>query len=235
MQIIRRSQERGFTNLGWLKSSHTFSFGEYYDPFFMGFADLRVINEDYVAPGSGFSAHAHRDMEILSYVLSGALKHKDNMGNEGIIKAHDVQRMSAGTGVIHSEANASNSEDVHFLQIWILPDTKGIAPSYAQKHFPQSEKTGRFVLIASAKGRHGSLLIHQDADVWSAILDPSHPDLNYTLPPNRKAWVHVVRGALTLNETPLTAGDGVGITSTQILHFHNPQKECEIIIFDMVA
>jgi redox-sensitive bicupin YhaK (pirin superfamily) len=235
MLIIRRAQERGFTNLGWLKSSHTFSFGGYFDPLYLGFESLRVINDDHVAPGSGFSAHAHRDMEILSYVLSGALKHRDNMGNEGVIKAQDVQRMSAGTGVIHSEANASDSEDVHFLQIWIIPTSMGITPSYEQKHFSQAQKRGRFVLIASSNGRDGSLLIHQDTDVWSAILDKSHPTLTYTLSRKRKAWIHIVRGELSLNDTPLKTGDGVGITSAQTLHFHKPQTECEILVFDLVA
>ena len=233
MMIIRKAQERGFTNLEWLKSSHTFSFGSYYDPFHLGFESLRVINEDHVAPGSGFSSHAHKNMEIISYVLSGALKHQDNMGNEGIIKADEVQRMSAGTGIVHSEVNASNTAAVHFLQIWIKPAQQEVSPGYDQKYFPYSKKLGHFALIASQDGREGSLSLHQDADIWSTILDQDHPSLTYTLAPNRKAWIHIVRGELSLNEMTLMAGDGVGVTSPQVLKFHHPQSESEILVFDL--
>jgi redox-sensitive bicupin YhaK (pirin superfamily) len=235
MQIIRRAIERGFTNAGWLQSAHTFSFGGYYDPFYIGFESLRVINEDHVLEGTGFSSHSHKDMEIISYVLEGSLKHKDSMGNSGVITAGEIQRMSAGTGVIHSEYNPSLDEEVHFLQIWITPNQKNLTPSYKQKFFDPSKRHGKFVLFASPDGHDGSIMIHQDALLWCGIIDQAHPTLSYILPPHRKAWVHVVRGELSLNEVTVRAGDGVGVTSSDMLRFHDPHMESEVLVFDLAT
>jgi redox-sensitive bicupin YhaK (pirin superfamily) len=235
MQIIRRALERGFTNLGWLKSYHTFSFGGYYNPIFHGFESLRVINEDIVLPMSGFSSHSHKDMEIISYVLSGSLKHKDSIGNLGIIQAGEVQRMTAGSGITHSEYNASDSNEVHFLQIWIIPSVRNLTPGYKQKFFDPLKRKGQFVLFASPTGHDGSLMIHQDTNLWCGIIDQKHPSLNYILSPNRKAWVHVVRGELSLNDIELRTGDGVGITAPEMLRFHKPYIESEVLLFDLAA
>ncbi|HYJ45078.1 MAG TPA: pirin family protein, partial [Pyrinomonadaceae bacterium] len=194
MIIVRKSEERGHFNHGWLNTYHTFSFDQYYDPRFMGFRSLRVINEDFVDAGRGFPTHGHRDMEIITYVLEGALEHKDSMGTGSVILPGDVQKMSAGTGVRHSEANPSPSEPVHLLQIWIMPDTTGINPDYQQKRFEEEEKRGRLRLIASADGAEGSITIKQDARVFATLLDSSE-QVTHELLPNRHAWVQVARGA----------------------------------------
>ena len=195
MQAVRRSEERGVANHGWLDSRHTFSFGHYHDPRHMGFGPLLVINEDKVMPGQGFGTHGHRDMEIISYVLEGALEHKDSMGNGSVLRYGDVQRMSAGTGVRHSEFNHSSSERVHFLQIWIQPSETGIAPGYEEKHFSPESKTGKLRLIASRDGRDGSVTIHQDALILAGLFDGDER-ARYTLNPRRKGYVHVVRGTV---------------------------------------
>lgn len=204
--LIRRANERGYADHGWLKSFHTFSFADYYAPAHMGFRALRVINEDRVQGGKGFGTHPHRDMEIISYVLSGALQHKDSMGTGSVIRPGDVQRMSAGTGVTHSEFNASPSEEVHFLQIWILPDQRGYAPSYAQKHFTEAERQNQLRLVASNDGRGGSLTLHQDASLFAGLLAPEQR-VTHALEPGRFAWLHVARGQVEVNGQLLAAGD----------------------------
>jgi len=204
--LIRRANERGFADHGWLRSFHTFSFADYYAPAHMGFRSLRVINEDRVEGGKGFGTHPHRDMEIISYVLSGGLQHKDSMGTGSIIRPGDVQRMSAGTGVTHSEFNASPTDTVHFLQIWILPDSRGIAPSYEQKHFSEEERQGRLRLVASKGGREGSVAIHQDASLFAGLLAPDQR-VSYDLPKGRYAWLHVARGKVEVASAELSAGD----------------------------
>src|SRR2546428_10381585 len=207
MMSLRTSSERGFADHGWLKSFHSFSFADYYDPKHMGFGNLRVINEDRIAPGTGFGTHGHRDMEIISYVLEGALAHKDNMGNGTSIVPGDVQRMSAGKGVQHSEVN--HAQDVtHFLQIWIEPSVTGIPPSYEQKHFDAASKRRRLRLVASPDGREGSVTIHQDAFVYAALLDGADRAV-HSLRPGRRAYLHVARGRLTANRQPLQAGDAL--------------------------
>jgi hypothetical protein len=207
---IRPARERGHANHGWLDSYHSFSFADYYDPAHMGFSVLRVINEDRVTPSMGFPTHAHRDMEIVSYVLEGALEHKDSMGNGSVIRPGDVQRMSAGTGVRHSEYNASKAEPVHFLQIWILPKSNGIAPGYEQKHFAPEDLNGRLRLIASPDGRDGSVTIHQDTSLYATKLT-DNASVTHSLAPGRKAYIHVARGVVTVNGQMLTAGDSVKI------------------------
>ena len=204
--LIRRATDRGYADHGWLRSFHTFSFADYYAPAHMGFRSLRVINEDRVEGGKGFGTHPHRDMEIISYVLSGALQHKDSMGTGSIIRPGDVQRMSAGTGVTHSEFNASPSELVHFLQIWILPDARGNPPSYEQKHFSEAERQGRLKLVASKDGREGSLLIHQDAMLYAGLLAPGE-QATHELAKGRYAWLHVARGKVEVAGQELSAGD----------------------------
>jgi redox-sensitive bicupin YhaK (pirin superfamily) len=228
---IRHSEDRGLANLGWLNSRHTFSFGHYYDPRFMGFGPLRVINEDRVKPGQGFDTHGHRDMEIISYVLSGALEHKDSMGNGSVIRPGDVQRMSAGTGVRHSEFNPSDSETVHFLQIWVLPEQEGSEPGYEQKAFPDGEKRGRLRLVGSRDGREGSVTIHQDVDLYATVLDEGD-SVSHGLSAGRKAWVHVARGNAELNGQSLVAGDGVAIEGAQDIVLRGAW-EAEILLFDM--
>src|SRR5262245_7575773 len=206
MLAIRRSEERGHFDMGWLDTRHTFSFGEYYDPRFLGFSALRVINEDRVRPGGGFPTHGHRDMEIVTYVLDGALEHKDSLGTGSVIRPGDVQRMSAGTGVRHSEFNASRAEPVHFPQIWILARSSGIAPGYEQRSFGD-ERRGKLRLVASADGRDGSLTIHQDAAIWAAILDGGQA-VAHRFAASRRGWLQVARGRVTLDGTALEAGDG---------------------------
>jgi redox-sensitive bicupin YhaK (pirin superfamily) len=206
----RPARERGHASHGWLDSYHSFSFADYYDPAHMGFSVLRVINEDQVTPGMGFPTHGHRDMEIVSYVLEGALEHKDSMGNGSVIRPGDVQRMSAGTGVRHSEYNASKTDLVHFLQIWILPKSNGIAPGYEQKHFAPEDLNGRLRLIASPDGRDGSVTIHQDAFLYTTTLT-GKANVTHPFAPGRKAYIHVARGEVTVNGQMLTAGDGVKI------------------------
>jgi quercetin 2,3-dioxygenase len=231
MIALRKSQDRGHADHGWLNSYHTFSFADYYDPREIGYASLRVINEDRVAPSKGFGAHPHRDMEIISYVLEGALEHKDSMGTGSVIRPGDVQRMSAGTGVFHSEYNPSPEELVHFLQIWIEPNQYGVKPSYEQKHFSVDDKKGRLRLIASPDGADGSVKIHQDAHIYASVLD--QPDaVAHTLAAGRKAYVHVARGSVNLNGYPLTPGDGAKIDGERELRFTDANR-AEILLFDL--
>lgn len=228
---IRRSAERGFADHGWLKSFHSFSFADYYDPQHMGFGALRVINEDRVAPGTGFGTHGHRDMEIISYVLEGALEHKDSMGNGSTIRPGNVQRMSAGRGVQHSEYNPSASEPVHFLQIWIEPDVRGIAPSYEEKVFDADAKRGALRLIASPDGSAGSVTIHQDARVYATLLD-GDARVALDLAPGRRAYVHVARGTVEANGTKLAAGDAAKITGVATVTLANGAG-AEVLVFDL--
>ncbi|MGL4618494.1 pirin family protein [Chroococcidiopsis sp.] len=231
MITLRQSQERGHANHGWLDSYHTFSFANYYDPSHMGFRSLRAINEDRVQPGKGFGTHGHRDMEILTYVLEGALEHKDSIGNGAIVRPGEVQRMSAGTGIMHSEFNSSATEPVHLLQIWILPDRQGLEPSYEQKAFSVAERQGKLRLIAAKDGRDGAVTIHQDVNLYSAILQPQDR-VTYQLQPNRYAWLQVARGAVTLNGHSLNAGDGVATSGAELLKISS-DRDAEILLFDL--
>ncbi|MGZ8193142.1 MAG: pirin family protein [Methylobacter sp.] len=231
MIAITRSNERGTSNLGWLKSRHTFSFGQYFNPNRMGFESLRVINDDRVAPGTGFGTHPHNNMEIISYVLEGALEHKDSMGNGSTIKPGEVQRLSAGTGISHSEFNHSKNSEVHFLQIWFVPDTVNTEPGYAQQAFDELEKRGRFRLVASKQGRGGSITLHQDVDMSVALIDEGE-EIAYAIAPDRTAWVHIARGQVSMNDTDLKAGDGAAINGESLLKFRNAQ-DAEVILFDM--
>ena len=231
MNDIRRSNERGFADHGWLKSFHTFSFADYFDPEHVEFGPLRVINEDRVKAGAGFGTHSHRDMEIISYVLAGELAHKDSMGNGSIIKPGDVQRMSAGTGVRHSEFNPSSSDPVHFLQIWIQPAERNIAPSYEEKRFPAEEKRGRLRLIVSPDRAAGSLLIHQDARVYAGLFDGNeHAQLDVA--PGRRIYLHVARGSVTANGSVLDAGDALRITDGTRLAL-SQAHDAEVLAFDL--
>jgi quercetin 2,3-dioxygenase len=231
MITIRPAQARGAANLGWLDSRHTFSFGEYYDPNHMGFATLRVINEDKVIPGKGFPTHGHRDMEIITYVLEGALEHKDSIGTGSIIRPGDVQRMSAGTGIRHSEFNASSTELVHLLQIWMLPDQMGIEPSYEQKTFTDAEKRGTLRLVGSRDGRDRSITIHQNVDLYAAVLENGET-VNHPLAEGRVAWLQVARGEVQLNDLTLAAGDGAAIAQESGLRLQ-AIAPAEILLFDM--
>jgi redox-sensitive bicupin YhaK (pirin superfamily) len=228
---IRRSEERGRAQHGWLDSFHSFSFADYHDPAHMGFGPLRVINEDRVQPGRGFGTHSHRDMEIISYVLEGGLAHKDSMGNGSVIRPGDVQRMSAGTGVAHSEYNASDRDPVHFLQIWIEPAARGIAPSYEEKKFDDASKRGRLRLIASRDGRDGSVTIHQDASLYAALLDGEEA-VELEQAPGRNAYVHVVRGEAEVNGQPLGAGDAVKLVNETRVRIGRA-KDAEVLLFDL--
>lgn len=234
MITIRPANERGTANFGWLDSRHTFSFGQYYDPSHMGFSTLRVINEDKVDPGAGFSTHGHRDMEIISYVLDGALEHKDSIGTGSVIRPGDVQRMSAGTGILHSEYNASDTEPVHFLQIWVLPERRGLEPSYEQTQFSTEEKQGRLRLIGSRNGRDGSVTIHQDLDLYATVLS-SAESVTHAIAPNRVAWLQVVRGSVQLNGQSLYAGDGAAIEQEPTLTLQGASEDAEVLLFDMAA
>lgn len=229
MLKVRASAARGRSYHGWLDSRHTFSFADYYDPEHMGFGVLRVINEDRVQGGAGFPAHGHQDMEILSYVLAGALQHQDSLGNGSVIRPGDLQRMSAGTGVRHSEYNASATEPVHFLQIWILPSLAGLAPSYEQKHF--DDLRGQLRLVASPDGRDGSVVIHQDAFVYAARLAEGEAGRR-RLAPGRKAYVHIARGTIELNGHTLAAGDGAAVTAEDVVEF-KARTDGEAILFDL--
>jgi len=231
MLVIRRAQERGYFDHGWLKTYHTFSFADYHDPKFMGFRSLRVINEDRVAPGEGFPTHGHADMEILSYVLEGALAHQDSLGNGSIIRPGELQRMSAGTGVRHSEANASEDEVVHFLQIWILPDKRGLEPSYEQKEFGLSRQPDRWVLMASPDGSGGSLRIHQDVKLSGAALNASQSH-GYELAPGRHAWVQIARGEVSVDDLHLNAGDGLAASELTALEF-KAHQDAELLLLDL--
>jgi quercetin 2,3-dioxygenase len=228
---IRRANERGLADHGWLKSFHTFSFADYYDPQHMGYGPLRVINEDRVQPTRGFGTHGHRDMEIISYVLSGELAHKDNVGNTSVIRPGDVQRMSAGTGVMHSEFNHSAKELVHFLQIWIEPNVTGIKPSYEEKHFATTEKRGVLKLVASPDGRDGTVTIHQDAYLFAALIDGTER-ATHALAAGRKAYVHVARGEVTVNGQALTAGDALKTTGAIDITL-DTGKNAEVLLFDL--
>lgn len=234
MITIRSAQDRGIANFGWLDSRHTFSFGNYYDPKQMGFADLRVINEDKVTPGQGFGTHAHRDMEIISYVLEGALEHKDSIGTGSVIRPGDVQRMSAGTGIQHSEFNASTTEPVHFLQIWILPEQNGIQPGYEQKTFTEAEKRGKLRLVGSRDGRDGSITIHQDVNLYATALQEGET-VSQSLAEGRVAWLQVVRGAVQVNEQTLTAGDGAAIAQEAHITLQGASDDAEVLLFDMAS
>ena len=232
MVEIRRAGARGHANHGWLDTYHSFSFADYHDPEQMGWSALRVINEDFVAPGTGFGMHGHRDMEIITYLLDGALEHKDSMGNGTVIRPGEVQRMSAGRGVLHSEFNPSPDEGVHLLQIWIVPDVRGIAPSYEQKLFAPEEKRGRLRLVASGDGRDGSLSIRQDADVHAAVLAPGER-VEHAPAPGRHAYLHVVRGAATVNGTALGAGDGIKLRDEPRIEIAGGDVEAEVLLFDL--
>ena len=231
MITIRKSEERGHLNHGWLDTYHTFSFDQYYDPAHMHFRSLRVINEDRVAAGKGFPTHSHRDMEIITYILSGALEHRDSMGNGSVIRPGDVQRMSAGTGVAHSEFNPSDSEAVHLLQIWIMPRARNLPSSYEQKAFSEDERRDQLRLVASDDGRDGSVTIQQDARVYAAILD-GHSAIEHTLAENRYAWLQVARGSLNVNGHEVRHGDGAAISRERSLKLVT-SGEAELLLFDL--
>ena len=232
MITLRPGSERGLADHGWLRSFHTFSFADYFDPAHMGFRALRVINEDRVAPGKGFGTHGHRDMEIISYVLEGALAHKDSMGTGSVIRPGDVQRMSAGTGVTHSEMNGSKTEGVHFLQIWIIPERQGIAPGYEQKTFSDDDKRGRLRLVASPDGRDGSVTIHSDQRLYAGILDEG-ASASLALDEGRHAWVHVAKGAARVNGHDLAAGDAAALTDEPIVTVEGVMGGGEVLVFDL--
>jgi redox-sensitive bicupin YhaK (pirin superfamily) len=231
MLTLRKSRERGYADHGWLKSFHSFSFANYFDPQHMGFGNLRVINEDRIAPGTGFGTHGHRDMEIISYVLSGELAHKDTLGNIKAIPPGDVQRMSAGTGVQHSEFNHARDQTTHFLQIWIEPNVTGIAPSYEQKTFPEQAKRGRLKLVASPDGAGGSVSIHAEARMYAGLFDGGET-FSLALDPSRKGYVHVVRGELEVNGQRLAAGDAAKLESEPELTL-SAGKDAEVLVFDL--
>jgi redox-sensitive bicupin YhaK (pirin superfamily) len=231
MVRIRKSSERGHAHHGWLDTYHTFSFNTYYDPEHMQFRALRVINEDRVEPGRGFGPHPHENMEILTYVLEGALHHRDSMGNGSVMRPGDVQRMSAGTGVVHSEANHSRQEPVHFLQIWIYPGRQGLAPGYEQKTFSDDAKRGQLRLLASNDGRDGSLTLHQDAGLYAAVLEPGTA-VSRGLAPGRHAWVQVARGGVELNGHALEAGDGAALSGESGVELR-ARTAAEVLVFDL--
>ena len=231
MITVRRSNERGHFDHGWLNTYHTFSFDQYYDPRYMNFRDLRVINEDFVAAGRGFPKHGHRDMEIITYILEGALKHEDSMGNGSVIRPGDVQRMSAGTGVRHSEQNASDQERVHLLQIWILPHTVGLDPGYEQKAFSEDERRGKLRLIASEDGREGSVLVHQDVSLFASVL-PAGQEVEHALEPVRYAWLQVARGSVEVNGEKADHGDGVSAFGESSLRIR-AAEDAEVLLFDL--
>jgi len=233
MITVRRSQERGGADHGWLNTRHTFSFDTYYDPRHMHFQALRVINEDVVQPGAGFPTHPHRDMEIITYVLEGALEHKDSLGNGSIIRPGDGPCMSAGTGILHSEFNASKSEPVHLLQIWIMPENKGSDPGYEQKSaFPEAEKRGRLKLIAARNGQNGAVNVHQDVSLYVALLD-NKQKVEHTLALGRHAWLLVAKGSVELNGTRLEQGEGAAVSDEQKLGIAGAQDGAELLLFDL--
>ncbi len=234
MLTLRRAEERGRANFGWLDSRHSFSFGSYFDPAHMGFGPLRVINDDRVAAGCGFPTHPHADMEIVSYVLEGALEHKDSLGTGSVIRPGDVQRMSAGSGIRHSEANASKSDPVHFLQIWIVPERKGLEPGYEQKAFPSEEKRGKLRLVGSRDGRDGSVTIHRDVDFYATVLGESDA-VTHELKSGRLGWVQVARGSAKLNGEQLYPGDGVAVEEAAKLELAGTSVDAEVLLFDMAA
>ena len=229
MLMLRRSAERGQTRLSWLDSRHTFSFGDYYDERYMGFRHLRVINEDRVDPAKGFGTHSHRDMEIITYVLDGAVEHKDSTGNQTIIKPGDVQRMTAGTGISHSEHNPSETELVHFLQIWIVPSQRGLQPGYEQRSFDFEE--GNWILLAAGSRRNGAVVLHQDVALYAASLSDRR-QITYALRPGRHAWLQAARGTVDVNGTALEAGDGAAVSDEQIVEIA-ARTHAEILLFDL--
>lgn len=231
MLQIRPASARGHAHLSWLDSYHTFSFGEYYDPRYMGVSNLRVINDDTLAPGGGFATHAHRDMEIVSYVLSGALEHRDDLGNGSIIQAGDVQRMSAGTGVMHSEYNHSRERPVHFLQIWLKPNRVGVAPDYAQKHVPPDRRRGRLALLVSPDGRDGSLSARQDALLYGSLLEAGQA-IELAVPASRRVYVHIARGGASVNGVALGGGDGACTGAGEGVHIE-ATRQSELLLFDL--
>lgn len=228
---VRAAGERGRTDWGWLDSRHTFSFGDYHDRDHMGFRALRVINDDRVEPGAGFGTHGHSDMEILSYVLEGALEHKDSAGGGGVIRPGELQFMRAGTGVTHSEFNHSKLEPVHFLQIWIVPDTRGLQPAYGQRALDREAAARSFVLLASGDGREGSLQVQQDVDLWLTLVGPGESRA-FTVRPGRHAWIHVAGGSVSLNGTVLREGDGAAVSGEEAIQFLG-QQPAEVLLFDL--
>ncbi|MFM2434541.1 MAG: hypothetical protein RL063_520 [Pseudomonadota bacterium] len=233
---IRRSAERGHANHGWLDSYHSFSFANYYDPAHMAYSVLRVINEDVIAPSQGFGMHPHKDMEIITYMLQGDLQHQDSLGNGSVIRAGDVQRMTAGTGIVHSEFNASNSQSAHLLQIWIFPERVRLAPSYEERHFTLAQKQDNWCLIASADGRDQSLLVHQDMALYAAVLSAGN-NLTYVLPANRSAYIQVASGTLEINGQQLLAGDALMVDATFLDNsvILNASTQAELLLFDLPA
>ena len=231
MITIRKSNERGHFDHGWLNTYHTFSFDQYHDPRYMGFRNLRVINEDFVAAGRGFPKHGHRDMEIITYILEGALKHEDSMGNGSVIRPGDVQRMTAGTGVRHSEQNASDQERVHLLQIWILPNTVGLDPGYEQKAFSEDERRDRLRLIASEDSRDGSVEVHQDVSLFASVL-AAGDEVEHTMDERRYAWIQVARGAVEVNGESAGQGDGIVAVGESSLRIR-AQQDAEVLLFDL--
>ena len=231
MITVRKSEARGHANHGWLDSYHTFSFASYYDPNYMNFRSLRVINEDFVSPGKGFGTHGHSDMEIITYVLEGALEHKDSLGTGAVIKPGEVQRMTAGTGIQHSEFNPSQTDPVHLLQIWLLPDTKGLSPSYEQRDFPLAERRGKLRLVAARDARDGAVKVHQDVDLYAAVLDKGSR-VSHALGPNRHAWVQVARGSVSLNGLTLENGDAAAVSGeTEVVI--DAAEDAEFLLFDL--
>jgi redox-sensitive bicupin YhaK (pirin superfamily) len=231
MLTIRKAEDRGHANHGWLNTYHTFSFANYYEPKHMGFRALRVINEDRVSPGNGFGTHGHRDMEIITYVLEGALEHKDSIGTGSVIQPGEVQRMSAGTGILHSEFNHSKTESVHFLQIWLLPGKEGLPPSYEQRNFSPAKTPGKLHLVAARDGRDAAVTVHQDVDLYAAVLEPGDR-VSHSLQPQRHAWVQVARGAITLNGLSLDKGDGAAISEETDVVIE-ATTDAEILLFDL--
>lgn len=231
MITIRKAEERGHFDFGWLNTYHSFSFGDYYDPNHEQFRSLRVINEDFVAPGRGFPTHGHRDMEIITYILAGALEHRDSMGSGSIIRRGDAQRMSAGTGVRHSEANPSPDEPVHLLQIWILPAERGRTPEYEEKKFTDDEKRNKLRLIVSAEGSDGSVRIHQDAKIFASLLD-QNKELVHRLPSSRHAWLQVAAGSVALNDVELKQGDGAAVSGETDIRIV-AREPAEVLLFDL--
>lgn len=232
MITIRKSEARGKANYGWLDTNYSFSFANYYDPNFMGFGSLRVVNEDKIQAGKGFDTHGHRDMEIITYLLEGQLAHKDSMGNGSIIRAGEVQRMSAGKGILHSEYNASSTDSVHLLQIWIQPETKGLSPSYEQKQFSDQEKYGKLRLVASRDGRENSVTVHQDVNLYSTLLN-QNDTVAYEIADDRCVWMQMIKGSILLNNWSLSSGDGAAIVKEKSLIFQGNNPESEFLLFDM--
>ncbi|MBG6154858.1 redox-sensitive bicupin YhaK (pirin superfamily) [Labrenzia sp. EL_159] len=232
-QLLRPSDARGDADFGWLKSKHSFSFGSYFDPNHIGFGALRVINEDRVAPSAGFPTHPHQNMEIISYIVSGGLEHKDSLGTGSVIRPGELQRMSAGSGVRHSEYNHSDTDPVHFLQIWIVPEADGLKPSYEQKAFPDAERRDTLKLIGSRNGREGSVVIHQDVDLWASLLS-ADKSVSFDIKPDRKVWLQIVKGKLSVDGLSLAAGDGLGLLDAGKIDLV-AQENSEFLLFDLAT